>query len=45
VCERFYDSLVAVPITETAGIVVVALRNDGSHDPYPLIEAIETEAS
>jgi len=41
-----YDALVtvAVPITETAGIVV-ALRNDGSHDPYSLIETIETEAS
>ncbi|GAA0681483.1 hypothetical protein ACFQDG_03400 [Natronoarchaeum mannanilyticum] len=43
---RVYDTLVtvAVPVAETAGIVVV-LRNDGSHDPYSVIETVETETA
>lgn len=39
---RVYDTLVtiAVPVEETTGFVVV-VRNDGSHDPYSIIEIIE----
>lgn len=39
---RVYDTLVTitVPVDETTGIVVV-VRNDGTHDPYSIIEAVE----
>lgn len=43
---RVYDTLstVTVPVTETAGLVVV-LRNDGAHDPYAVVETVENAAS
>jgi len=38
---RVYETLVtvAVPVEETTGFVVV-VRNDGSHDPYSVIETV-----
>ena len=39
---RVYDTLVTitVPVQETTGLVVV-VRNDGTHDPYSIIETVE----
>lgn len=39
---RVYETLVtiAAPVGETAGFVVV-VRNDGTHDPYSIIETVE----
>jgi hypothetical protein len=39
---RLYDTLVtiAVPVGETTGLVVV-VRNEGSHDPYAIVETVE----
>ncbi|GAA0276160.1 hypothetical protein [Halobacterium noricense] len=39
---RVYDTLgtITVPVEETAGLVVV-VRNDGTHNPYSIIETAE----
>lgn len=42
---RVYDALttVAVPVTDTTGLVVV-LQNDSTHDPYTAIDTVESAA-